>query len=137
MKHRIFFVAVLLFTVSSITTFAQSGPLTGVVEDSAGRPVAGATVVMRNTATKAEHTATTDSEGRFSIVPDCGDKCEITVSANGFCNDDHGDRKFATERLGPSRTVGDQGAGNGNRNAYRDAHYRHCGFGQCCRSRAS
>ena len=84
MKHRIFFLAALLFTVSSISTFAQSGPLTGVVEDSAGRPIAGATVVMRNTATKAEHTATTDSEGRFSIVPDCGDKCEITVSANGF-----------------------------------------------------
>ena len=56
MKHRIFFLAALLFTVSSITTFAQSGPLTGVVEDSAGRPIAGATVVLRNTVTKAATT---------------------------------------------------------------------------------
>ena len=86
MKYPSFFLAALLLTALSISTSAQPGSLTGVVEDGAGRPVAGASVILRNTDTKAERTFTTDSEGRFSIVPDCGDKCEITVSATGFAS---------------------------------------------------
>ncbi|HKP69282.1 MAG TPA: TonB-dependent receptor [Pyrinomonadaceae bacterium] len=86
MKYRIIVLAVLLTTLLSISTLAQSGSLTGVVEDSTGSPIAGATVVVRNTKNRSERTVTTDSEGRFTIVPDCGDSCEIVVSANGFAS---------------------------------------------------
>ena len=84
MKYAFFFLAAFFVTVSSFPTFAQSAPLAGVVQDAAGRPIAGASVVFRNAATRAESTVTTDADGRFSIAPDCGDMCEITVSANGF-----------------------------------------------------
>jgi outer membrane receptor protein involved in Fe transport len=73
--------SLLIFTSSSI---AQSAPVRGRVEDGAFAPIAGAVVVLRNKATGAERTATTDGEGRFSFPGGTAGQFEIIVSSNGF-----------------------------------------------------
>ena len=63
MNYKIFtsFLLVVLFAVS---TFAQSSTIQGSVQDSAGKPIAGATVVLRNKITRAERTSVTDRRTR-------------------------------------------------------------------------
>ena len=84
MKYRIIFLVALLFSQLSYSTFAQSGPVTGTVVDSAGRMVPGATVVLRNKVTNTEQTVTTDDNGAFSFGAGCSGECEVQVKASGF-----------------------------------------------------
>jgi TonB-dependent heme/hemoglobin receptor len=70
----------------SISAFAQSVQIEGVVVDSAGLPIAGATVVLRDKATRSERTTNTDAEGAFSFSSACTDPCEVVVKANGFAS---------------------------------------------------
>ena len=75
------FILVILFSVSA---FGQTGKIEGVVADSASKPVAGATVLLRNKTTRSERTTTTDSEGKFSFdTPETG-TYEVAVTASGF-----------------------------------------------------
>src|SRR5215204_849093 len=74
-----------LFLMIPIGVSAQSAGVTGVVQDSAGRALAGATVVLRDKATKAELTTTsTDSEGRYSFEKVGSSEYEIVVTVSGF-----------------------------------------------------
>ncbi|MEO8042396.1 MAG: TonB-dependent receptor, partial [Acidobacteriota bacterium] len=75
--------ALILFSVSA---FAQTGKIEGVVADGAGKPIAGATVVLRNKTTRAERTTNTNGEGTFSFDTACADPCEVVVRANGFAS---------------------------------------------------
>jgi TonB-dependent heme/hemoglobin receptor len=68
----------------SVSAFAQTVKIEGVVLDSAGLPIAGATVVLRDKATRSERTTNTDAEGAFSFDSGCSDPCEVVVKANGF-----------------------------------------------------
>ena len=68
----------------SISALAQTAKIEGVVADSAGSPVAGATVVLRDTSTRAERTVTTNSNGEFSFESGCATACEVIVKADGF-----------------------------------------------------
>jgi outer membrane receptor protein involved in Fe transport len=80
-KSFLSFVLIILFSVS---LFGQTGKFNGVVADTAGRPIAGATVVLRNKVTRAERTTTTDSEGKFSFdTPETG-SYEIATNVVGF-----------------------------------------------------
>lgn len=77
------FAAFLLIFVSTIS--AQTGAIQGRVEDSAGSPVEGATVVLKNKVTGSERTAVSNNEGRFTFDAG-GDSAqyELIVTAAGF-----------------------------------------------------
>src|SRR5215207_7642708 len=82
-KNCLSFVLVILFSISA---FAQTGRIDGIVADMAARPVAGATVTLRNKLTRAERTTTTDSEGKFSFDMPVDGSHEIVTNASGFAN---------------------------------------------------
>jgi TonB-dependent heme/hemoglobin receptor len=75
-----------VLTLFSVSAFAQTGKIEGVVADSAGLPIPGATVVLRNKTTRAERTTNTSAEGAFSFDTGCTDPCEVIVKANGFAS---------------------------------------------------
>jgi hemoglobin/transferrin/lactoferrin receptor protein len=83
MNYRIF-VAFILVILFSVSLFGQTSRVEGVVADTAGRPVAGATVVLRNKTTRAERTTTTDGEGKFSFDVLDSASYEIATNAGGF-----------------------------------------------------
>jgi len=65
-----FAAAALLIVLAAMPASAQNaalGGVSGIVRDSAGAVVAGATVVVTNTATAASRTVTTDSEGHYLV----------------------------------------------------------------------
>jgi outer membrane receptor protein involved in Fe transport len=75
----------LLFVTLSTGAFAQAKTVDGVIEDSAGKPVAGASVILRNRVTKSERSTTSDAEGRFSFdLNDDDGNYEVEVIAAGF-----------------------------------------------------
>ncbi|PYS18974.1 MAG: hypothetical protein DMG11_32340, partial [Acidobacteria bacterium] len=71
MVKRILLVCVagLLFVVlpAVLVAQAQHGQIKGRVTDTAGNPLSGVTVIVRNTTTGTEREATTDSDGRFAV----------------------------------------------------------------------
>ncbi|HXT51836.1 MAG TPA: carboxypeptidase-like regulatory domain-containing protein, partial [Thermoanaerobaculia bacterium] len=80
-------VAVLLVAVSGV--HAQSQATTGVIQGrvtSEGNPVAGASVVLTNTATNFEKALATDGAGRFRGVLLPLGPYRIVVAADGFSN---------------------------------------------------
>src|SRR5262245_37597659 len=83
MAHKIAAFIFLLLTFS-ISTYSQATKIEGVVEDPAGRPVAGATVILKDKATQAERTVVTNGEGRFSFDATIQASFELTVTAVGF-----------------------------------------------------
>src|SRR5262245_26354842 len=79
--------ALLLMLVPALST-AQSQATTGVIEgtvsDPSGAPIAGATVLVKNTATNLERTLTTDADGRFRALLLPLGPYRVTVSLTGF-----------------------------------------------------
>ena len=80
-KAILFLFSLVLFSISAL---AQTGKVEGNVADSAGAPVAGATVVLRDKATRSERSVTTNANGEFSFESGCSGSCEVVVKANGF-----------------------------------------------------
>lgn len=77
----------LSFFIALILTFcvnAQSISIRGRVEDTAGRAVAGATVVLRNQKTGLERIVSTDASGNFSFTAAAGDSYALIGTASGF-----------------------------------------------------
>lgn len=79
------FAFLIVLAVFQVSAFGQS-PVSGVVSDTAGRPVAGATVILRNKTTRSEVGATTDADGRYSFQQPASADYEIVVSARGFAS---------------------------------------------------
>lgn len=73
-----------LFVFLAISALAADGSLTGVVKDTAGAALPGATVVAHNTATGAEVTASADSSGKYEFKDLKGGVYRVTVSQPGF-----------------------------------------------------
>ena len=74
-----------LILILGVASAAQTSKLNGRVEDTAGSPVAGATITIRNKGTGAEIRAATDGSGRFSLDATADPSSfEIIVLANGF-----------------------------------------------------
>jgi hemoglobin/transferrin/lactoferrin receptor protein len=64
---------------------AQSAAIEGIVQDSAGAAVSGATVILRNTTTGAQRAVSTDGEGRFTLsAAGSLQDYELIISAKGF-----------------------------------------------------
>ena len=62
----------------------ETGTITGTVRDSSGAAVAGATVTAHNTATSAERSATTGSNGQYTITGVPPGVFDLTVTSTGF-----------------------------------------------------
>ena len=78
----VLFVSFIVVLVSG--SFGQTNRISGVVEDSGGRAVPGASVVLVDRVTGADRTATTDSEGQFIFDGVPAGSYEVTVTATGF-----------------------------------------------------
>ena len=77
---------VLLSLVLLTGSYAQSPAISGIVQDSASAPIAGAAVILRNSKTGTERVVSTNAEGRFEFATTSGDTTDniIIVSAKGF-----------------------------------------------------
>lgn len=71
--------------LTALTAFGQvTAPLSGTISDPNGAVVSGATVVVKNTATGAEFSAVSTSQGTY-VVPSLGvGVYTVTVTATGF-----------------------------------------------------
>jgi hypothetical protein len=85
---RFSFILPLLICVAllSLAAFAQksTGAIQGTVTDPQKAVVANATVVIKNTATSAERTVMTDSDGQFQVPQLSPGTYELTITAQGF-----------------------------------------------------
>src|SRR5687767_3692129 len=79
-----FLSAMVLVTVAAAPAHAQSSSLTGVVTDSAGGVVPGATVSVVNNATKVANEAVSNAAGQFSFPGLPIGTYTVTVSLAGF-----------------------------------------------------
>jgi outer membrane receptor protein involved in Fe transport len=86
-RLRLSLLASLLLMVCALPAMAQStvdGAIGGTITNPNKEVVPGATVVVRNTGTNEEKTATTDDQGRFRIVQLQPGTYAISVNASGF-----------------------------------------------------
>ena len=81
-----FLVLAFLVLAATSSTLAQStfGTILGVVQDSSGAVVAGATVTLTNTGTTAQRTAITDSAGEFTFSNIDVGTYSVSAAAAGF-----------------------------------------------------
>lgn len=76
-------VCVLALSVAT-SAFAQTASISGVVKDSAGGVIPGATVVVKNSATGATFEAVTGATGGFSIPAIQAGTYDVTATLTGF-----------------------------------------------------
>ena len=78
--------SLLILPLSSNLAFAQTSftSLRGTVTDPSGKPIAGATVALRNTESGAERTLLTDADGTYQFQQLPAGDYTLTVSASGF-----------------------------------------------------
>jgi vitamin B12 transporter len=77
------FSALFLSLSISTSTIAESGPLTGVVSDSSGRPIPRAVVQILSRDGAAVGSVFTDADGGFRVAA-APEGCRVQVSLNGF-----------------------------------------------------
>lgn len=90
-NHAVLLCLIALCLVASIPTFlfgqvAGTASISGRVTDASGAAVPNATVTIRNTATGATQTLTTDEQGRYSVPNLPIGPYEATASKTGFQN---------------------------------------------------
>ncbi len=85
-KRLWLFAAVLSLALGPVSTLAQSsgGTISGVVTDTTGATVPGASVAVKNLATNATKSVTTEADGRYSFPNLPIGQYELTVSMSGF-----------------------------------------------------
>ena len=94
-----FWLAIILFTLLPVAFFAQvaiTGKITGVVEDTSGATIAGATVTVKGPALMAPRTATSQADGSYLIDFLPIGNYEVSVSAKGFKTSLHKDVALAS-----------------------------------------
>jgi hypothetical protein len=97
--------AALLVISAALPASAQTaalGSIAGIVRDSAGAVVSGATVVITNTGTSASRTITTDSEGHYVVNFLQPGIYEVILGGGGFAKID---QKNVTVQVGQIVTV--------------------------------
>src|ERR1051326_7705141 len=72
------------FAFMAVTSFAQSGSISGTVKDSSGALVSGAQVTARNLDTNLTRTTVTNGAGVYSIVELPVGNYEITIKKDAF-----------------------------------------------------
>lgn len=78
------FAMLTVFSVSSVMAQATTGSIRGVVADTNGAVVAGATVMLKNEGTGVESTTTTNGEGIYSFGSLAPGKYTVTVQQPNF-----------------------------------------------------
>jgi len=84
---KVLFVCIAVFSFATLAmSQAQSNAadLQGVVRDPKGAVISGASVTVRNTATNASRSATTDSDGVYQLISLPPGDYEVTAEAPGF-----------------------------------------------------
>jgi len=71
-------------TIAPVWGQVETGTISGTVRDTSGAAVAGATVMVRNTATSAERSTTTGDSGQYTIPGLAPGIYELTVTSAGF-----------------------------------------------------
>jgi Carboxypeptidase regulatory-like domain/TonB dependent receptor len=88
LRKTVFVMCIVLFVVVLMTpndAIAQGGgTINGVVTDSSGAAIPGATVVIKSIATAVETTRQTNEAGLYVVTPLPPGEYNITVTANGF-----------------------------------------------------
>lgn len=97
--HRIlrFFPWFLMLAAATLHAQIVGGAITGVVQDSTGAALPGATVTVRNAETGSTRTLTSGADGRFSAPSVPVGEYSISVARDGFA---------AQQRTGVSLVVG-------------------------------
>ena len=83
MSYRVF-ISIFLFLILTSSVIGQTATVSGLVTDTAGRAVAGATIKLRDKQSGAEVTTTSDGEGRFAFDRTGDGTYELIIEANGF-----------------------------------------------------
>ena len=81
-----------LLSISPISRAQDTGYISGTVTDKTGAAVAGADVVIRNTAGSITRTTTSNSDGAYVIPGLPGDTYDLIVTAKGF-------QRFTAQRV--------------------------------------
>src|SRR6185503_5210972 len=82
---RIAFALTFMMLLLSMTAFGQTrGSLSGIVTDTAGAAIPGATLTVKHTATGEEFRATTDAQGAFVLPSVPLGQFTVKVEANNF-----------------------------------------------------
>jgi hypothetical protein len=90
-KHNVLAIA-LVFCISlfaaAVNLYGQAATasLSGRVTDASSAAVPGATVIIKNTATSATQTASTDEQGRYALLDLPIGRYDLTISKAGFQN---------------------------------------------------
>ena len=84
LRHLSFVLGVILLAAISASAQLSTGTILGVVKDSSGASVAGATVTVTNVDTNFTRTGPTESDGSFRYPAMPVGNYEIRVTANGF-----------------------------------------------------
>jgi predicted Zn-dependent protease len=98
MRRLHLFYAAIVTLCLAVPAFAQTGRVGGMVKDTEGKPIKGATVKAQNPgASPSEFTATTDDKGRFSMIGLRSGTWKFIAEAPGF---------MPQEGNAPVRTIG-------------------------------
>lgn len=81
---RLFFPLFFIILSAFVGVSAQSGGLSGRVEDTTGKAIAGASVVLRNERTGQERVVSTNADGRFAFGSVSADEFEVIAASKGF-----------------------------------------------------
>src|SRR3984885_1350632 len=99
--HAVLFLSSVLFFSAASTPLPLFGQgtasLSGRVVDASGAAVPGATITIKNTATSATQTVTSDDQGRYAVTDLPIGPYDLTISKTGFQN---------SARTGLTLTVG-------------------------------
>src|SRR5881396_3371702 len=81
---RLFAVVALLVIAAPVAAQGTTADVVGVVMDSSGGRLPGATIAARNVATGQQQTAATDSQGNFQILRLAPGRYQISAALDGF-----------------------------------------------------
>jgi hypothetical protein len=84
-RHRYPYVFVLVLLLAVPRLWADvTGSISGVVHDSSGAVLAGASVIVTEVSTNLSHTASTDASGQYNFLALVPGRYRLVVSASGF-----------------------------------------------------
>ena len=85
-------VALVFLCVAGVVAAQDTGYISGTVTDKSGAAIAGADVVVKNTAGSLMRSTTTNSDGAYVVPGLPGDTYDLSVTAKGF-------QKFTAQRI--------------------------------------
>src|SRR6202008_2464988 len=84
LSARVSLAALAMLVVPMLALAQDTGYISGTVTDKSGAAVAGADVLVKNTAGSLTRTTQTNTEGAYVVPGLPGDTYDVTISAKGF-----------------------------------------------------